>query len=133
MFPAIGSIGLGLVVLFPTFAFPLVWIAPIFLLESISSAFGYPSLFKKIQTGNYTLIASISASTLFNGITWEFWNYYSSPKWVYTIPYVGFLKVFEMPILGYLGYPFFGMIVYNFVLLLYAFIRGVEMAKGIEA
>jgi hypothetical protein len=38
-----------------------------------------------------------------------------------------------MPILGYLGYPFFGIIVYNFVLLLYAFIRGVDMAEEIAA
>ena len=73
-------------------------------------------MLKKLKSGNYTLIASISAATLFNWIIWELWNDYSSPKLVYTIPYVGFLKVFEMPILGYLGYPFFGMIVYNFVL-----------------
>ena len=133
LFAAIGLIGLGLVILFPTLAFPLVWIAPIFLLESISAAFVYPSMLQKLHNGNYTIIASISAATLSNGIVWELWNYYSSPKWLYTIPYVGFLKVFEMPILGYLGYPFFGMIVYNFVLLLYAFIRGIDIAEEIAA
>jgi hypothetical protein len=66
---------------------------------------------------------------LFNGIVWELWNYYSSPKWAYMIPYVGFLNVFEIPILSYLGYPFFGMIVYSFVPILYAFIRGIDMAE----
>ncbi len=116
LFATIGLIGLGLIILFPNFAFPLAWIAPIFLLEPISAAFGYPSMFKKLKSGNYTLIASISAAALFNWIILELWNDYSSPKLVYTIPYVGFLKVLEMPILGYLGYPFFGMIVYNFVL-----------------
>ncbi len=35
-------------------------------------------------------------------------------KWTYTIPYVGFCKVFEMPLLGYLGYPFFGIIVCSY-------------------
>ena len=90
-------------------------------------------MLQKLHNGNYTIIASISAATLSNGIVWELWNYYSSPKWLYTIPYVGFLKVFEMPILGYLGYPFFGMIVYNFVLLLYAFIPGIDIAEEIAA
>ena len=131
LFAAIGLIGLGLVVIFPTFAFPLVWLAPIFLLEPISAALWYPSMLQKLKNGNYTLIISISAATLFNGTVWELLNYYSSPKWVYTIPYVGFLNVFEMPILGYLGYPFFRIIVYNFVLLLYAFIRGVDIAEKI--
>jgi len=51
---------------------------------------------------------------LFTGLWWEIWNYYSLPKWVYTIPYVGFWKIFEMPLLGYLGYPFFGLIVFTY-------------------
>jgi hypothetical protein len=35
------------------------------------------------------------------------WNYHASPNWYYTIPYVGFWKIFEMPLLGYSGYlPF---------------------------
>lgn len=38
---------------------------------------------------------------------WEMWNFYSYPRWVYHVPLVGFLHVFEMPLLGYLGYiPF---------------------------
>ncbi len=58
-------------------------------------------------------------ATLFNGLWWELWNYLSLPKWIYTIPYVGFWKVFEMPILGYLGYPFFGLIVFNYTALIW--------------
>jgi hypothetical protein len=53
-------------------------------------------------------------ATLFTGVWWEAWNYYSVPKWVYTIPYVGFWKIFEMPLLGYLGYPFFGLTVFTY-------------------
>jgi hypothetical protein len=41
------------------------------------------------------------------GVLWEFWNFDAFPKWYYTIPFVGFWKVFEMPLLGYIGYgPF---------------------------
>ena len=38
-------------------------------------------------------------------ILWELWNWGALPFWQYRIPYVGFFPVFEMPILGYLGYP----------------------------
>jgi hypothetical protein len=35
------------------------------------------------------------------------WNFYSYPKWVYRVPFVNFWHIFEMPLLGYLGYlPF---------------------------
>jgi hypothetical protein len=39
------------------------------------------------------------------GILWELWNWGALPYWQYRIPYVGFWPLFEMPILGYLGYP----------------------------
>jgi hypothetical protein len=40
------------------------------------------------------------------------WNVYSLPKWTYAIPHVGWLHIFEMPILGYGGYLPFGIEVY---------------------
>jgi hypothetical protein len=41
------------------------------------------------------------------GFFWEAWNFYSYPKWVYHVPFVSWLKLFEMPLLGYGGYlPF---------------------------
>ena len=41
------------------------------------------------------------------GFMWEFWNYWAGSKWTYTIPFFGNYKVFEMPILGFLGFiPF---------------------------
>jgi hypothetical protein len=43
------------------------------------------------------------------GLLWEFWNFWALTKWVYDIPYVGWLKVFEMPILGFLGFPPFAV------------------------
>jgi len=43
------------------------------------------------------------------GLLWEFWNYWASAKWVYTIPYLGFLQIFEMPVLGFFGFPLFAL------------------------
>jgi hypothetical protein len=48
------------------------------------------------------------------------WNFFALPRWYYTIPYVGFWKIFEMPLLGYIGYLPFGLelfALYQFVLL----------------
>jgi hypothetical protein len=48
------------------------------------------------------------------GFFWEMWNIRSDPKWIYHVPGVEFGYVFEMPILGYLGYFPFAMELYLF-------------------
>lgn len=101
--------------LFPKETFPLVWIIPILILEPVSYRIcSGASLLRLIERGKLTLPVSVAAATLGTGFWWECWNFYSLPKWVYTIPYVDFWKIFEMPLLGYLGYPFFGVIVFSY-------------------
>jgi hypothetical protein len=39
------------------------------------------------------------------GGLWEFWNFWASAKWIYTVPWVGEVKLFEMPVLGFFGFP----------------------------
>lgn len=46
------------------------------------------------------------------GVLWEFWNYYALAKWTYHLPFLGSLehyRLFEMPILGFLGFPAFAV------------------------
>ena len=60
-----------------------------------------------LREGDWRPILSLSAGALFCGFFWEMWNYYSYPKWKYHTPGAEFLHVFEMPLLGYIGYlPF---------------------------
>jgi hypothetical protein len=41
------------------------------------------------------------------GVVWEFWNYWAGAKWSYSIPFFNKWKIFEMPVLGFLGFlPF---------------------------
>jgi hypothetical protein len=40
------------------------------------------------------------------------WNYYSNPKWIYTISLGYWMKIFEMPLLGYGGYLPFSLELY---------------------
>jgi hypothetical protein len=104
----LGIASLIIMPVFPKETFPLVWMGLFFIIDPVNYLLGYPSIVSKLKDDNLHICLAIMAATLFTGFWWEMWNFYSLPKWYYTIPYVGFLKVFEMPILGYLGYPFFG-------------------------
>jgi hypothetical protein len=115
----------ALLKLFPNETFPFVWIMPILFLEPLNYTFNPgASLARLLERGQLALPVSISSATLVTGFWWEFWNYYSLPKWVYTIPYVDFWKIFEMPLLGYLGYPFFGLIVFGYTALVLRVVAG---------
>jgi hypothetical protein len=113
----LGAGGLLLIDAFPRQAFPFVWIAPLLILEPIADRLGVRSLLSDVRNGNWTLPFSVMLATLFTGFFWEMWNFYSLPKWIYTIPYVDFWKVFEMPIIGYLGYLPFGLVIYSYTAL----------------
>jgi hypothetical protein len=52
-------------------------------------------------------------ATLVCGFFWEFWNFWSMPRWTYHIAYADWFRIFEMPVLGYGGYLPFGLEVYT--------------------
>jgi len=60
------------------------------------------------------------------GGLWEFWNFWAYTKWLYTVPYLEHVKWFEMPPLGFLGFPPFALECYVLVNLLNAVRRGRE-------
>jgi hypothetical protein len=76
--------------------------------DPFNYALGFPSVLGYIQSGKWSVPISIMFATLFTGFWWEMWNFLSYPTWYYTIPYVGFWKIFEMPLLGYGGTCFLG-------------------------
>ncbi len=119
----IGLTSFYLMQAFPRQTFPLAWIAPFLIIEPVLYISGLPSLLGQIAKGDWTLTISAMAATLFTGFFWELWNYHSLPKWYYTVPYVDFWKVFEMPILGYAGYPFFGIIVLSYGIAAFCVVR----------
>lgn len=106
--------------LFPQYFFGLIWLCVVLILDPINNFFGRKSALAHIAVNDWRFFV-VPLGGITCGFFWEMWNYYALPKWYYTIPYVGFWKIFEMPILGYSGYfPFalelFAM--YQFVLLL---------------
>jgi hypothetical protein len=106
--PALVVLGLAcvpLLYLFPDQTFPLVWLAPLAVLDAVADLRGRPSILGLVRQGRAGPVLLLAVAGLGTGILWELWNWDALPFWQYRIPYVGFWPVFEMPILGYLGYP----------------------------
>ena len=101
--------GLFAVGIAPEFAFPLVWVAPPTLLISLAALRGETHTLSGIASGDWRIAVSSVLAALLCGFFWETWNFGSTAKWVYAIPYVDALHVFEMPLLGYAGYLPFGL------------------------
>jgi len=88
---------------------PLVWTGFILLLEPLNYRRGRPSWLGALARGDASLVLALLAAGAVCGVLWEFWNYWALTKWTYTVPYLGDVKVFEMPVLGYLGFPPFAL------------------------
>lgn len=98
---------LAVLLIWPKYFFPLLWLSVFFIIEPINIILGYPSLTDFTKRGDWRPIIALCLGCLICGFFWEMWNFWSYPKWIYTIPYVDFWHVFEMPLLGYGGYlPF---------------------------
>ena len=101
--------------------FPPVWLGFIFLLEPFNYQFGGESLLKKLERGEGERLFTLLLSGGVMGLLWEFWNFWAEAKWIYHIPDPTGLKIFEMPLLGFLGFLPFAVefyVMYQFVLLL---------------
>ena len=106
----IGAIGSIVPLLYPSDWFaPVVWLSIILLIEPLNAWRGRPSIVGDLARGNWRRLVSLLASGFVCGFLWEFWNYWALAKWTYTVPYFGSIKVFEMPILGFLGFPPFAV------------------------
>lgn len=88
---------------------PVIWLAFILLLDPVNALRGQPSICGDLARGDWRRLGSLLASGLICGVLWEFWNYWAIAKWTYTVPFFGNIKVFEMPVLGFLGFPPFAV------------------------
>jgi hypothetical protein len=108
----IGWAMLAFLLAYPKVGYPFVWGAVFFILEPINVRLGHRSLMAHAARGDWRPVAALCVGCLICGFFWEMWNYYSEPKWIYVTPGAQFWHVFEMPLLGFLGYPPFAMEVY---------------------
>lgn len=102
-----GCVMLALLLAWPVYFFPFVWISVYFLTEPVNVWMGNRSLAGYTRSGDWRPVISLFLGVLMTGFFWEMWNYLAYPKWIYQVPFVGVLHIFEMPALGYGGYlPF---------------------------
>ncbi|NQZ08725.1 MAG: small-conductance mechanosensitive channel [Algicola sp.] len=98
--------------------FWMIWLGPMLVMAATLALLGVWTPFKPIRQGNWNPMMMMAIATLFNSLTWEMWNYWSTPNnpnfWRYDLPYVHDLLIFEMPILGFSGYLFFGPVCWVF-------------------
>jgi predicted flap endonuclease-1-like 5' DNA nuclease len=128
----VGSAVLGASMLFaalvwPRFAFPLIWGCAVFLGDPLCyrmAAVRRHSLLGQLERGDPRPFLRLMLAGLLCGGLWEFWNFWAYTKWLYTVPYFEHLKWFEMPPLGFLGFPPFALECYVLVNLLNAPRRG---------
>jgi len=98
---------LACVLAWPRYCFPFVWTSLVCLVEPVNAAAGYRTILGVTRNRGWKPVVALGLAGPACGVFWEMWNYYSYPKWTYSVPFVGFLHIFEMPLLGYLGYiPF---------------------------
>jgi len=116
--PALVSIAVGVLMLASPFlvspavaqylAAP-VWLGFIFLLDPINAHLGAESLWSDWRAGRRDRLINLILSGFLCGMLWELWNYWSRAKWHYTVPIMENLKIFEMPVPGYFGFPPFAL------------------------
>jgi hypothetical protein len=105
-----GAVGAALPLLIvSSWLVPLVWLGWVLVLEPLNYRAGRPSWLHDLGAGDASRLGALLASGAVCGVLWEFWNYWALARWTYTVPYLGHVKVFEMPVLGYLGFPPFAL------------------------
>jgi hypothetical protein len=113
------SVALPLVVV-STWLVPLVWVGWALVLEPLNYRRGRPSWLADLGRGDASRLLGLLGSGAICGLLWEFWNYWAATRWSYAVPYLGGIKIFEMPVLGYLGFLPFALEVYA----MYHWLRG---------
>ncbi|MBI3013242.1 MAG: hypothetical protein HYY63_06425 [Elusimicrobia bacterium] len=113
------SLGVAMLILplaWPQIFFPLIWGGFFFLLDPINSVWRKRSLFQEWRQKNWNRTLQILWAGLVCGFLWELWNFKAGAKWVYAFPmpdrFFTDAKIFEMPLLGFLGFPPFALEVF---------------------
>jgi hypothetical protein len=110
------------------YLFALVWVGFFFLLDPLNYRIGLPSFLGDFSEGLHTRFWSFLASGWVCGWLWEFWNYWAEAKWHYIFPIFQHTKIFEMPALGFLGFPPFALECFT----MYVATLGVMKLRGRE-
>jgi hypothetical protein len=106
----IGAIGVVVPLVLPSEWFaPVVWLSFVLFLDPLNALRNQPSITGDLARGDWRRLWALLMGGFICGVLWEFWNFWALSKWTYTVPFFGSVKIFEMPVLGYLGFPPFAI------------------------
>ena len=109
-----GSVFFGILsvtgaLLWPNLCFPLVWLGFYFLIEPLNYRLKAVTLLADLERGDWGNFLGWISAGLTAGFLWEFWNYWAGSHWEYSLPYLNFWRVFQMPVFGFLGFLSFAL------------------------
>ncbi len=89
------------------YTFGFIWTGFILLLEPISMQWGVESPLSRWERGDPRPALRLLAAGMIAGFLWEFWNFWATAGWRYTVPWpIDFgVYYFRMPLVGLLGFP----------------------------
>ncbi len=91
------------------YMFGLVWLGFILLADAINYRGRRPSILGDLSVGYRARLRALLEAGLICGFLWEFWNYWALARWLYIFPIFENHTLFEMPVVGYLGFPPFAV------------------------
>jgi hypothetical protein len=86
-----------------------VWLGFALLLDPLNAKAGAESILGDAREGRYSRLINLMAAGLICGLFWEVWNFWAGAQWKYTVPILPNLRLFEMPLAGYGGFPAFAV------------------------
>ncbi len=112
----------------PEIGFPFIVVGMLLLMDPLCRLVKAPSVAQKFSIGRKDVLYGLFLTGIIVGFLWEFWNFQAVPKWIYNISYLPLsnVKLFELPIAGYLGYLPLAVDIYLF----YVFFRSFIFKKG---
>ena len=102
---SLGAVMVTLSLVFSYYLAPLVWGSLTFLVDPWNYRRGARSILADFERGHLGVVVRLLAAGLVCGLVWESFNFLAPQKWIYTVRGLEELKLFEMPALGFLGFP----------------------------
>lgn len=105
-----GAAMLIFVLVWPRYCFPLIWVAVTLIVEpSVYRRAPERSLLGDLGRGEPGRMLRLLLGGAAIGLLWEIINAAARARWIYTVPGLEDVRLFEMPVLGFLGFPPFAL------------------------
>ena len=115
------------------YMFGFVWLGFILLADALNYRAERPSILGDLSVGYRARLRALLTGGLICGFLWEFWNYWAAAKWLYIFPILENYTLFEMPVVGFLGFPPFAVEIFAMYTLATAVLNLPRYDIGAEA